>query len=136
MDPDGFLKLLRQEVLQPLWNEPLSLTERLSDDEDTSESQSLTESEDAYSSLSESEDEPNSKSIIAAPQSNINAGAVMVSPDPKSTNGAEKSKNFQVSSPPKTFTNQLERCSVCMKVVYPMERLLADSNVYHKTCFR
>jgi hypothetical protein len=129
VDPDGFLKLLRQHVLQPLANEPLSLTERLSDEEDTSESQSLTESEDAYSSLSESEDEPNSKSIIAAPLSNINAGAVMASPDPKATNGT-------VNSPPKMFTTQLERCSVCMKVVYPMERLLADSNVYHKTCFR
>ncbi|EDO50008.1 predicted protein [Nematostella vectensis] len=29
-----------------------------------------------------------------------------------------------------------EKCEVCNKTVYPMERLAADKKVYHKFCFK
>ena len=32
--------------------------------------------------------------------------------------------------------SNMERCAVCQKVVYAMEKLEADKIVYHKTCFK
>ncbi|XP_019751840.1 LIM domain-containing protein 2 [Hippocampus comes] len=40
----------------------------------------------------------------------------------------QRSKSF-------SFKTQKEVCSSCEKTVYPMERLVADNQVFHSTCF-
>ena len=34
------------------------------------------------------------------------------------------------------FTVMVEKCSVCEKTVYPLEKIEADGKKYHKTCFK
>ncbi|XP_061702797.1 LIM domain-containing protein 2 isoform X2 [Syngnathoides biaculeatus] len=40
----------------------------------------------------------------------------------------QRSKSF-------SFKTQKEVCSSCEKTVYPMERLVADNQVFHSSCF-
>jgi len=44
--------------------------------------------------------------------------------EPKSTGGSPK------------VTTTSNKCQVCEKTVYPMEQLVADEKVFHKTCFK
>ncbi|XP_029358623.1 LIM domain and actin-binding protein 1-like isoform X2 [Echeneis naucrates] len=63
------------------------------------------------------------KASAAVPQKDISA---------PECNGesSETSKQSRFCPPVK------ETCSVCSKTVYPLERLVAHQNVYHKSCFR
>lgn len=45
------------------------------------------------------------------------------------------SKSIHVCAQSFSFKTQKEVCSSCEKTVYPMERLVADNQVFHSSCF-
>ncbi|KAE9592229.1 putative transcription factor interactor and regulator LIM family [Lupinus albus] len=48
-------------------------------------------------------------------------------------NDMNKAPPSRVSS---MFSGTLDKCSVCSKTVYPLEKMTLEGECYHKTCFR
>ncbi|ROL42396.1 LIM domain and actin-binding protein 1 [Anabarilius grahami] len=56
-------------------------------------------------------------------------------PSPSTANPASESKD--PPKVPRKFNPPVqERCVSCQKTVYPVEKLIANQQIYHKTCFR
>lgn len=75
-----------------------------------------------------------------SPESEPNTRRVFTSETNGSGPGTPASSNQKDSSQSKTPRNfrlpVRETCASCLKTVYPLERLVANQNVYHSSCFR
>ncbi|XP_047663498.1 LIM domain and actin-binding protein 1a isoform X2 [Tachysurus fulvidraco] len=64
------------------------------------------------------------------------------SPDPESRKTPTTDNSSSVATPvseqnkPKFSLPQRESCVMCTKTVYPLERLVANQQIYHNSCFR
>ncbi|OIW21981.1 hypothetical protein TanjilG_20496 [Lupinus angustifolius] len=56
-----------------------------------------------------------------------------------SSNISGKMMNMQNKAPSRVssmFSGTLDKCAVCTKTVYPLEKVSLEGECYHKTCFR
>ncbi|CAA6675248.1 unnamed protein product [Spirodela intermedia] len=42
----------------------------------------------------------------------------------------------ELQDPPLMFSGTQDKCSVCKKTAYPLEKVTVEGEAYHKTCFR
>ncbi|KAM4571335.1 LIM domain and actin-binding protein 1a isoform 2-T2 [Fundulus diaphanus] len=78
-------------------------------------------------------------SLEMSPESEPNSRRVFTSESNGSAPGTPSSSQRDASQAktPKTFHLPVrETCVSCQKTVYPLERLVANKNVYHSSCFR
>ncbi|XP_077060538.1 LIM domain and actin-binding protein 1 isoform X2 [Siphateles boraxobius] len=98
------------------------------------------ESEDSVASVDHKEISPpagDGQTLKTVPPSNcakINGEHVHTA-SPSTRNPASESKD--PPKVPRKFNPPVqERCVCCQKTVYPVEKLIANQQIYHKTCFR
>ncbi|KAK0154711.1 Xin actin-binding repeat-containing protein 1 [Merluccius polli] len=62
--------------------------------------------------------------VTSEPETMTSMGQIMTSP-----------ATYQVATYPEFQPSSQEMCSACLKPVYPMEKIVADKHIFHKTCF-